>query len=54
MDRFFGIMSLSLLTISGAEAHSVEYQIENKETGKRAFKGLGHRDSQAHTGLISS
>ena len=37
MKRLFYIMLLSLLIVSGAEAHSVEYQVENRGISARFF-----------------
>ena len=37
MERVVWLVMLSLLTVSGAEAHSVEYQVENRGISARFF-----------------
>lgn len=39
MQRALYLLLLSLLTVSGAEAHSVEYRVENKGISTRVFFG---------------
>ncbi len=37
MERLFYFMVLSLLTVSGAEAHSIEDHVENRGISARLF-----------------